>query len=175
MKKAMIVGLAALMAASLLSPATAGAPAKQEQEGTILFPAVFATGLGADGCWAGATRRITQTAAGQGSGVVGYRFPIDKATWGGKFVLEATGGEGTVDLDLFMYSVMPPAEAVVDDPVNGGTPVSVDFGTREEGGEVGIVPKGTTDAIVCLYGGVAGYAGFNASFKYTATAPVKKK
>lgn len=174
MKKAITIALAALMAASLLSPASAGKPKSQTQEGTILFPAVFATGLGADGCWAGATRRITQTAAGQGSGVVGYRFPVDKATWGGKFVLEATGGEGTVDLDLFMYSVMPPAEAAIDDPQNGGTPVSIDFQTREAGGEAGIVPKGTTDAIVCLYGGVAGYAGVNASFKYTATAPVKK-
>ncbi|HJR43992.1 MAG TPA: hypothetical protein VJ927_00140 [Actinomycetota bacterium] len=176
MKKAILIGLAAMMAASLLSPASAApAPPKQTQEGTILFPAVFAAGLGADGCWAGLTRRITQTAAGQGSGLFGYRFAVDKATWGGKFALEAVGGQGTVDLDIFMYSVMPPAEEVANDPVNGGTPVSVDFQTREEGGETGIVPKGTTDAIVCLYGGVAGYAGVAADFEYNAFTPVKKK
>jgi hypothetical protein len=109
------------------------------------------------------------------NGVVGFRFPIEKATWGGKFVLEATGGQGTVDFDLFLYSKMPGSEEVADDPVNGGTPVSQDFGTREEGGEVGVVPPGTTDAIVCMYGGVSGYAGFDASFKYTATPPTKKK
>ena len=62
---------------------------------------------------------------------------------------------------------MPPPEAVADDPVNGGTPVSVDFQTRAEGGEKGVVPKGTTDAIVCMYAGPE-YAGFNSTFTYTA-------
>ena len=173
MKKVVAIALGALMAASMLAPASAGkAKAKpQVQEGTILLPAIFAAGAaqGNDGCWGGATRRTTQTAGMAVNGIVGYRFPIDKATWGGKFVLEPTGGQGTVDLDLFMYSVMPGPEAAIDDPVNGGTPVSVDFGTREAGGEAGIVPPGTTDAIVCLYGGISGYAGFDASFKYTGT------
>ena len=171
MKKVVAIALGALMAASMLAPASAGkAKAKpQVQEGTILLPAVFAPGAGQDGCWGGATRRTTQTAGMGVNGVVGFRFPVEKSTWGGKFVVEPTGGVGTVDLDLFLYSVMPGAEEVVDDPVNGGTPVSVDFATREAGGEAGIVPPGTTDAIVCLYGGVAGYAGFDASFKYTAT------
>ncbi len=173
MKKVVAVAVGALMAASVLSPASAGKPKPQVVEGKILAPAVFVLGLGADGCWGGATRRTTQTAGMGVNGMVGYRFPVDKATWGGKFVLEPTGGLGTVDLDLFMYSVMPPAEAVIDDPVNGGVPVSVDFTTRKAGGEAGIVPPGTTDAIVCLYGGVAGYAGFNADFKYTGT-PKKK-
>ena len=173
MKKILTVALATMVAASLFSPASAAKPKQQKQEGTILFPAVFAQGT-FDGCWGGLTRRVTQTAAGQGSGVFGYRFPIDKATWGGKFVLEPTGGQGTVDLDLFLYSVMPGPEAVADDPVNGGTPVSVDFQTREEGGETGIIPNGTTDAIVCMYGG-PDHAGFDASFEYTGTAPAKKK
>lgn len=175
MKKVVAIALGAALAASMLAPASAGKPKPQVQEGTILLPAVFALGLGADGCWGGATRRATQTAGMAANGIVGFRFPVEKSTWGGKFVLEPTGGQGTVDFDLFLYSVMPAAEEAVDDPVNGGTPVSVDYSTREEGGEVGTVPAGTTDAIVCLYGGVAGYAGFDASFKYTATPPTKKK
>lgn len=174
MKKLIGAAVAALLVSTAI-PAGAAKPKPQVVEGSIVLPAIFATGLGADGCWAGATRRLTQTAAGQGSGIIGYRFPVDKATWNGKFVLEATGGAGTVDFDLFMYSFMPGPEAQIDDPQNGGTPISVDFQTREAGGESGIIPKGTTDAIVCLYGGVAGYAGLNATFKYTGTPPVKKK
>jgi hypothetical protein len=58
--------------------------------------------------------------------------------------------------------------------VSGGTPVSQDFTTREAGGEEGIVPEGTTDAIVCMYGG-PDHAGFNATFDYKADPPAKKK
>lgn len=175
MKKVVAIALGALMAASMLAPASAGKAKPQVQEGTVLLPAVFAAGpaQGDDGCWAGLTRRATQTVGMAVNGITGFRFPIEKSTWGGKFVLEPTGGEGTVDLDLFMYSVMPGPEAAVDDPVNGGTPVSIDYATREEGGETGLIPPGTTDAIVCLYAGVSGYAGFNASFEYTGT-PKKK-
>ncbi|MFP5352995.1 MAG: hypothetical protein ACLGIB_10585 [Actinomycetota bacterium] len=175
MKKLLTIALTSLLAASLLAPSGAGAAvaAAQEVEGSILLPAVFAQGT-FDGCWAGATRRITQTAAGQGNGVVGYRFPIEKSTWNGKFKLEVTGGEGDVDLDIFLYTTMPPAEAVLDDPVNGGTPVSVDYTTREPGGETGTIVKGATDAIVCMYGGPT-HVGFNSTFKYTGTPPVKKK
>ena len=179
MKKTLVVALAALMAASMLTPATAGKAAPQVVEGSILLPAVFLQGQAAspvnDGCWGGLTRRTTQTAGLAVNGVVGYRFPVDKATWNGKFVLEPTGGEGTVDLDIFLYSFLPPAEAQIEDPVAGGTPVSIDFTERKEGGEVGKIPAGTTDAIVCLYGGVSGYAGFNASFEYVGTPPVAKK
>jgi opacity protein-like surface antigen len=174
MKKFLAVAVGAIMAASMLAPAGAKPkPKSQTQEGAITLPGVFAQGQ-FSGCWAGATRRITQTAAGQGNGVAGYRFAVDEATWGGKFKLEPTGGEGTVDLDIFMYTVMPPAEAVADDPVNGGTPVSVDYTTREEGGETGLIPEGTTDAIVCMYGGPE-YVGFNSTFEYVGTAPTKKK
>lgn len=173
MKKVLAVSVGLVLLAGALVPASAAKPKPQKVEGSILLPAMFVAGT-FDGCWGGLTRRITQTAAGQGNTLFGYRFPVDKATWGGKFKLEPTGGSGTVDLDLFLYSVMPGAEAVADDPVNGGTPVSVDFQTREEGGEAGVIPKGTTDAIVCMYGGPS-HAGFNASFEYVGTPPVKKK
>lgn len=176
MKKLVGIAVAAIMVASAF-PAGAAAPKPQVVEGSILLPAVFAQGT-FDGCWAGATRRITQTAAGQGSGLVGYRFPVEKSTWNGKFNLEVTGGEGDVDLDIFFYTVMPPAEAVLEDPpngaVNGGTPVSVDYTTREPGGESGTIIKGATDAIVCMYGGPT-HVGFNSTFEYTGTPPVKKK
>jgi hypothetical protein len=174
MKKLAVLLAAALLAGALVPSATAAAPPKEQvEEGSILFPGVFAQGT-FDGCWGGLTRRLTQTAAGQGSGLFGYRFAIDKSTWNGKFVLEPTGGLGTVDLDIFLYSVMPGPEAVADDPVNGGTPVSIDYSEREEGGETGLIPEGTTDAIVCMYGG-PDYAGFESTFTYTGTAPVAKK
>jgi hypothetical protein len=178
MKKLAVLLAAALLAGALVPSATAAAPPKEQvEEGSILFPAVFAQGT-FDGCWGGLTRRLTQTAAGQGSGLFGYRFAIDESTWNGKFVLEPTGGQGTVDLDIFLYSVMPGPEATLEDPpnglINGGTPVSVEYTTREEGGETGLIPEGTTDAIVCMYGG-PDYAGFESTFTYTGTAPVAKK
>ena len=173
MKKLLTIVLASALAASLLAPSASAQKASgQTEEGAILFPAVFAQGT-FDGCWGGLTRRITQTAAGQGNGVFGYRFAIDESTWNGKFVLEPTGGSGTVDLDIFLYTYMPPFEDIANDPVNGGTPTSVDFGTRKEGGEEGIVPEGATDAIVCMYGGPDSY-GNDATFTYEAKPPVRK-
>jgi hypothetical protein len=174
MKKILVLALTALMAASLVVTNATAAPKQQKVEGTIALPALFAQGT-FSGCWGGLTRRTTQPTGEEASpvnGVFGYRFVVDKATWNKPFKLEATGGSGTVDLDLFLYSVMPPPEATLDDPVNGGTPVSVDFATRKEGGEAGIVPKGTTDAIVCMYGGPE-YFGYDASFSYVAGKGVK--
>ena len=163
-----------LMAFSLLGAPATAAGKVQHVEGTIALPAPFAQGT-FDGCWGGATRRTTTPTGGASSpanGVVGYRFLLDKATWNKPFNLEVTGGEGTVDLDIFLYLNMPPVEATVDDPVNGGTPTSIDFTTRSEGGEKGIVPKGATEAIVCMYAG-PDYYGYNASFMYMAGKGVK--
>ena len=168
MKRIIGLTLAGLMAASFMGPASA-APKQQHVEGTVALPAMFVHGAFA-GCWGGLTRRLTSPTGESESpanGAFGYRFKVDKATWNKPFKLEATGGEGTVDFDLFLYLVVPPPEATLDDPVNGGTPVSVDFATREEGGESGIVPKGAVEGIVCLYSGPE-YVGFNASFMYMA-------
>ncbi len=170
MKKTIGVALAVLLGLALLSaPGAVAAPKKKKQvvEGSILFPALFAQGA-FDGCWGGLTRRLTQTTQNAaGNGVFGYRFDVDKATWNKKFVLKPTGGEGTVDLDLFLYLHFPALEETADDPVNGGTPASIDFNTRKEGGEAGVVPKGATHGIVCMYGGPSHY-GYNATFNYTA-------
>jgi hypothetical protein len=180
MKKLIGLATAGLLAASLLgAPASAGKATVQHVEGTVALPAFFAQsaqgGTPFDGCWGGATRRTTTPTGEETSpanGALGYRFKVDKATWNKPFKLEATGGEGTVDFDLFLYSYIPTPEESADDPVNGGTPISVDFQTREEGGEKGIVPPNTTTAIVCLYGGDA-YYGYNASFMYMAGKGVK--
>lgn len=175
MKKLIGAAMTGLMAFSLLgAPASAGKAKVQHVEGSIALPALFAQGT-FSGCWGGLTRRLT-TGTGEdtspANGAFGYRFKIDKATWNKPFKLEATGGEGTVDLDIFVYLTIPPAEATLDDPVNGGTPFSVDYATRAEGGEKGIVPEGATDAIVCMYGGPE-YYGYNASFMYMAGKGVK--
>lgn len=166
MRKLIGIGLASVIALSLVgAPATARV-APQKEEGSIIFPAPFAQGT-FDGCWGGLTRRTGTATSDATNGLFGYHFAIDKATWNKKFVLKATGGEGSVDLDLFLYTFYPGPEETPNDPVNGGTPVSVDYQTRKAGGEKGIVPQGATDAIVCMYGGPEGQ-GFNATFTYTA-------
>lgn len=166
MRKLLGAGLASLLAISILgAPATAGGK-KQTVEGSIYLPAPFAQGT-FDGCWGGLTRRTGTPTMDTTNSLFGYHFTIDKATWNKPFVLKATGGEGTVDLDLFLYSFYPGPEETPNDPVNGGTPVSVDFQTRKAGGEKGTVPPNTTDAIVCMYAGPE-YQGFNATFNYTA-------
>lgn len=177
MKKLITVALAAISVAALLQPASAGKAKPQVVDGSIIFPAPFAQsaqgGEPFDGCWGGLTRRTT--GAGTPNGVTGYLFDVDPATWNGKFKLEPTGGEGTVDLDLFMYLSMPASvEEQSAEPVAGGTPVSIDYQTREEGGEAGLIPENTTKAIVCMYGG-SSHQGFNATFTYTGTPPKKKK
>ena len=166
MKKLIGAGLASLLAFSLLAAPATARVAPQKVDGSILMPAPFAQGT-FDGCWGGLTRRTATPTSDAVNGVFGMHFTVDKATWNKKFVLKATGGEGTVDLDLFLYSFYPGPEETPNDPVNGGTPVSVDFQTRKAGGESGIVPKGTTDAIVCMYAGPE-YQGFNSTFTYTA-------
>jgi hypothetical protein len=171
-KKIIVAALSALLVASLLPAASAGKAKPQVVEGSIILPAVFAQGQ-FDGCWGGATRRTT--GAGTPNGVTGYLFDVDPATWGGKFKLEPTGGEGTVDLDIFLYLHMPASvEEQSEEPVAGGTPVSVDYTTREAGGETGTIPADTVKGIVCMYGGPE-YQGFDASFTYTGTPPKKKK
>ena len=174
MKKLVAAVVVATLALAMAPGASVAKPKKkkkfvQTQEGSVLFPSPFLQGNvnGDDGCWGGLHRRIETASGGQGQGVFGYGFPIDKRTWNKPFKLEATGGEGSIDLDLFIYTHVPPVTEWPDDPVNAGTPASSDFQEREPGGEAGKVPPNTTHAIVCLYGGPSGN-GFNATFKYTA-------
>ncbi len=171
MKKLSVIAVAGLLVVALVQPATAGGAGHQHVEGAISLPAPFVQGTFA-GCWGGATRRTYTASQNQVNGVVGFAFDVDKATWNKPFVLEAAGGQGTVDLDLFMYSTFPGPEETPNDPVNGGTPVSVDFQTRAAGGESGKVPVGTVKAIVCMYAGPE-YAGVDSTFSYMAGKGVK--
>jgi hypothetical protein len=98
-------------------------------------------------------------------------FEVDKATWGGKFKLEVTGGgAGTEDLDVTFYA--DPGHVDPADPAQqAGIAESGAYLTREAGGEAGLVPQTSTVALVCLAVG----SGYNAEWAYTATPPTKKK
>jgi hypothetical protein len=98
-------------------------------------------------------------------------FEIDKTTWDGKFKLEVTAGAaGTEDLDVTFYA--NPGAVDPNDPAQqAGIAESGAYLTREAGGEVGIVPRTSTVALVCLAIG----SGANAGWAYTATPPAKKK
>ena len=69
---------------------------EQKVEGTVALPAPFQND---SGCFAGLHRRIAILGQENVNGDVGYHFDVDKATWGTNFVLEPTGGLGSVDLD----------------------------------------------------------------------------
>ncbi len=160
MKKVIAIALGALMAASMLAPASAGKPKKQTVEGSVVAPLPYTDD---SGCYAGIHRRMAILSQEQVNGVGGYHFDVDTATYGGKFKLEPTGGLGDVDLDIYFYQKFGTAEDVAGDPLNAGSPVTVSFNTREPGGEVGTVPVDVTKVIVCMYGGQLG-AGAGATF-----------
>jgi hypothetical protein len=169
MKKLAVLALGGLVAASLVTHATA-APPKQEVSGSIALPAPYTDNTG---CYAGLHRRLAILTQEQVNGIIGYHFDIDPATIGKPFVLEATGGQQYVDLDINFYYEFGTPEDVAGDPLNAGAPLSYGYNTREAGGESGIVPKGDfTKAIVCMYGGDLG-AGAAATFEYTAGKGVK--
>lgn len=170
MKKVVAIALGALMAASMLAPASAGKPKPQVVEGSVLLPLPF---LDDSGCYAGSHRRAALATAGNNNKVTGYHFDVDKATWGGLFDLEATGGQGYVDFDIYFYSDFG-AFGNPDDPLVNEGFLSAQYNTREAGGEEGTVPPEMNKVIVCMYSGALGQ-GFNGTFKYTATPPVKKK
>lgn len=170
MKKVLTIALASLLAASLLAPASA-APKKQTVEGTVVTPLPF---IDDSGCFAGAHRRIAIITQEQVNGITGYHFEVEKFTEGGTFTLEPTGGLGEVDLDIYFYQEFGTVDDVINDPGGAGAPATVQFNTREPGGEAGEVPPGHPKVIVCMYGGQQG-GGAGASFVYEATAPVKKK
>ena len=171
MKKIVTLGLAALVAGSLFpAGATAGKPKQQKVSGSVALPAPFTDGVG---CFSGVHRRMAIVTQEQVNGVVGYHFDLDPATIGKPFVLEVTGGQGDVDLDITFYYEFGTIEDVVGDPQGAGAPVSYSFDERSPGGESGVIPKGDyTKAIVCLYGGTNG-AGAGASFDYVAGKGVK--
>lgn len=171
MKKIVTLGAAAVLAGSLLpGSATAAKPKPQEVSGSVALPAPFTDDTG---CFAGLQRRVAIVSQEQVNGVIGYHFDVDPSTIGKPFVLEATGGQGDVDLDITFYYEFGTIEDVTGDPQNAGSPVNYSFASREPGGESGVIPKGDyTKAIVCVYGGQQG-AGAAATFDYIAGKGVK--
>ncbi|MDP9066761.1 MAG: hypothetical protein M3N53_00240 [Actinomycetota bacterium] len=171
MKRAIsLVLLATLVAALSPMSAQAGAAA-QKEEGTVLLAGPGPNGETTGGCWTGWPRRFWIFSGGATAGPFGSMFEIDKATWGGKFKLEVTGGAmGTEDLDMTFYGEtgeLNPADPAQQE----GIVETGEYLTREAGGEVGVVPPGSNVVLICL----AITSGHNAEWSYTATPPKKKK
>lgn len=170
MKKILTVAVAAVVAASLIAPATAAKPKgkKQTVEGTIAMPARHP-----EGCYTGLSRHLWSLFGEAANGVVGYVFDVDKATYNKPFVLEGTAAAGTLDLDLSYYlGEFATQQEWVNDPLPAA-PATVQFETHEGPGETGKVPEHAVKAVVCVFAGEGGQGAAGASFTYTAGKGVK--
>ena len=170
MKKLIGTAVAALMAFSLAgAPASAGKAKTQTVEGSILMRAPFVSNTEQlESCYAGVHRRLTLASQDNANGAVGWNFPVDKATWKKPFKLEVSGGQQNPDMDVTFYLTgLGSLEDHTANPPWGTDAVAVNFEDRAPGGEKGIVPKGATDVIVCMFDG------FDADFTYTAGKGVK--
>jgi hypothetical protein len=169
-KKFLGLALSGLLAVSLLGPASA-AGKKQTVDGLIALPAPYTDD---SGCFAGIDRRLAMLTMGQENGVFGYHFDVDKATWNKPFYVAPTSAAaGDADIDILFYlAEFGSPDLVASDPTGAGAPPSVDFKTREAGGEAGVVPKTAVKAIACVYGGQLGASG-GVNFHYEAGKGVK--
>ena len=164
MKKLVGVTSAALLAVSMVTGPTSAAPKQQKVQGEIAMMAPFYGDTFAT-CYSGAHRRASVLTGEQVNGVVGYSFDVDRATIGKPFVLEVTGGQGDVDLDITFYTEFGTTEQALD---RTHAPTNYSFEERGAGGESGVIPKGEwTKAIVCMH------TGADATFDYTAGKGVK--
>ncbi len=162
MKRLAAIGMAAVIALPAVGASAAAGP--QEESGKVMF----ATPHPQDPtiCFQGIGRRINMVSQGVVSGPFGAIFDIDKATWGGKFKMDATGMTGSDDMDIYFFSDFGD---IVEDPSMNSPTILTQYQEREAGGEVGIVPPQATKAIACLY------SGLGADFTYKASPPKKKK
>ncbi|MDQ3963173.1 MAG: hypothetical protein M3277_04560 [Actinomycetota bacterium] len=159
MKKLIALLSTSLVVVGVLGAPTTAAPKKQVVEGTILMRAPFVAG-DINSCYSGLHRRSAVLTQEMVNGVVGFHFDLDPATYGNKFKLEVTGGQGEVDFDIIFYPEFGTPEQATD---TGYAPPTVSFEERKPGGEKGVVPKeGFKKAIVCMWDG------FDGSFTYTA-------
>ena len=167
MRKAIVLGLTALLLGAAL-PAGAGKSKQQVVEGTIAAPARHP-----DGCYTGVSRHLWSLFGDASNGVVGWTFDVDKTTWKKPFVLEATGGVGTVDLDISYYlGEFASQEEWIGNPAPA-PPATYEYETHEGTGEAGTVPEFAVKAIVCLYAGEGGQGSAGVPFTYTAGKGVK--
>jgi hypothetical protein len=170
MKKLFGLLTASILVAGIIGGGASAAPKQQKVDGTIALPAPFTDDTG---CYSGVHRRLNAVFMGNHNGVVGYSFGVDKATWNKPFKLDASGQGPYVDMDITYY--LAPLTTLDDVVTAGGDPAvppTVDYATREAGGETGIVPKGAIDVIICMYGGQQG-VGVAGEFSYLAGAGVK--
>ncbi|HJR43993.1 MAG TPA: hypothetical protein VJ927_00145 [Actinomycetota bacterium] len=166
MKKLLVLSVAVLLLP--VAAATAGKGKQQVVEGTIAAPIRHP-----DGCYSGVSRHLWSLAGEASNGVVGYTFDVDKATWKKPFTLEATGGVGTVDLDLTYYlGEFATLEEWVASPAPAA-PAVVEYETHEGTGEAGTVPEAAVKAIVCVYAAETGQGSVAVPFTYTAGKGVK--
>ena len=165
MKKVIALGASSLVALSLVGGASAAAPKQQTVDGSIAMMAPWA-GTTLETCYSGGHRRLMVLSgeAAPLNGVVGYSFDVDPATENKPFVLEVTGGQAGVDLDITFYTDFGTVEQATD---TAYAPANVGFESREPGGEAGTVPKGMKKVIVCMH------TGAEATFTYTAGKGVK--
>ncbi len=174
MKKLVSLVAVGLIASTVLSGAAVAGKKKgvrQDVSGSILMQAPPSDATSnPNGCYSGVHRRINVIAQENVNGVVGYHFDIDPATWGGKFNLEVTGGQGDIDFDITFYTEFGTPEQATD---TGYAPVNQSYEEREPGGETGTVPPEMNKAIVCMWAGES-HRGVAGAFTYTASAPVKK-
>ena len=165
MKKLVSLVAVGLIASTALSGAAVAGKKKgvrQDVSGAIAMQAPPAeTTDNPNGCYAGVHRRIAVASQGQVNGVVGYNFDVDPGTWNKKFRL--TPGQA-VDIDITFYSDFGTVEQAADRTY---APYNVGFETRDNAGEVGVVPPDTTKVIVCMK------TGQQATFDYSAGAGVK--
>lgn len=174
MKRILVILLAgALVMALMPSGATAGKKKKKKKkppqvvEASIAIPARHP-----DGCYAGLSRHAWSLFGESSNGVLGHTFDIEKHTWKRNFVLEPTGGMGTVDLDIVFYmGEFATPEEWINNPLPAA-PASSTFEERDGPGESGEVPEQAVKAIVCIYASEAGAAA-NVPFIYEAGQGVK--
>ncbi|HEX2057718.1 MAG TPA: hypothetical protein VHI71_05040 [Actinomycetota bacterium] len=167
MKKVVGLTTAALLGFSMLTSPSSAAPKQQTVEGEIAMMAPFYGDTFAT-CYSGLHRRASVLSGGANNGIVGFEFEVEPYTIGKPFVLEVTGGQGDVDLDITFYTEFGTTEQALD---RTHAPPNYSFEERGAGGESGIIPKTAglkwTKAIVCMH------TGAGATFTYTAGKGVK--
>lgn len=141
--------LVVLVSSSLLSSAATAAKPEREQVviGGIALPSRGVATNQVEACdprARGSLDRIRREKKIE-NGSIAYWFEVDARTYGDGFVLEPTGGEGPVDLDIVFMA-----------------PAVTSYTTTVEGGERGQVPPESDWAVVCMT------TGLNASFRYRA-------
>ena len=171
MKRFVAIGLAAMVAASLAGqPATAAKKKKkkaytQTVEGTVALPIKHVNYETQEiSCYSGVHRRgnMAQDGGSEHNGVVGYSFDVDKRTVNKPFVL-SVGGEQ--DLDITFYNEFGTRDQLADPAY--APALAQNFQERGAGGEAGVIPEGTTKAIVCMFEGT------QSTFTYKAGGGVK--